>query len=202
MSSTGLKITGLQSDKTPPTLPAQELLSNVRLSSNTVSRYNDISPMPAPPIPRDTCRGSRDALSKHTSKESETINSPITPRNDIDEYESQRSLVNSMNSNLKNMMQPEHITQGDTQTQGAFKKPVFEDAVTVTPTSVRTSNMQTPINASTFSLTMETQQELSARKPYLKKTASALAKHAGGRSASGQTMLCQCGFGKEEGEMV
>lgn len=104
-------------------------------------------------------------------------------------------------------MQPEQITQGDTQTQNAFQPSVFEDAATVTPTSVRTSNMPTPLNTNSYSSIVEhlnTQRLDAIPKTKLShiNTVPGLAKKTGRRIARGQWMLCQCGFQAEEGEKV
>jgi hypothetical protein len=112
-----------------------------------------------------------------------------------------------MNGDLEDMMHPEQITQGDTQTQGVFRRSVFEDAVTVTPSSLRAGSvqstlLQTPPTTDTFPLLSDTQHHIAARKPYLKRTANALASEVGGRTASGQLVLCQCGCQKDEGGMV
>ena len=84
---------------------------------------------------------------------------------------------------------------------------VFEDAVTVTPSSLRASSvqstlLQTPPTTDTFPLLSDTQLHIEARKPYPRRTANALASEAGGRTASGQLVLCQCGCQKDEGGMV
>lgn len=124
-----------------------------------------------------------------------------------DNAESQSSLVRNMVGDLENMMQPEQITQGDTQTQSTYQRAGFEDAVTVTPTTMRAtpstgSRLRNHVSKDMFPLQSDTQQEIALRKPYLVKSAKALARKAGGRTATGQMVLCQCGFGENEGEMV
>ena len=128
-------------------------------------------------------------------------------RSDTEDVGRKSSLISSMNGDLEDMMHPEQITHGDTQTQSTFRRLVFEDAVTVTPSSLRapsvqSSHLQTPPTTDTFPLLSDTQHHIAARKPYLKRTANALANEAGGRTASGQMVLCQCGCQKEEGGMV
>jgi hypothetical protein len=163
--------------------------------------------MPPPPVPQHTAPSSRRATHVQHLEELERGQSFAVKDADRQDAERQSSLISSMNSGLEDMMQPEQITQGDTQTQGAFQHSAFEDAVTVTPTtfrgrSVQSSHLHTPITTDTFLLLAETQQTIAARKPYLLQSASALAKKAGGRTESGQMMLCQCGFGKDEGDTV
>jgi hypothetical protein len=205
-SSTLLKITGLQSAKSSRPGRTQEVPSNVKFSTN-VSRYNDVLLMPPPPVPQHTAPSSRRVTYVQHLEELERRQSLAVKDADRQDAERQSSLISSMNSDLEDMMQPEQITQGDTQTQGAFQHSAFEDAVTVTPTtfrgrSVQSSHLHTPITTDTFLLLAETQQTIAARKPYLLQSASALAKKAGGRTESGQMMLCQCGFGKDEGDTV
>lgn len=180
--------------------------SNVKFSTN-ISRYNDVILMPPPPVPQGTAPSSRRATYLQDLGDAESGQSLAVKEADRQDAERQSSLVSSMNSDLGDMMQPEQITQGDTQTQAGFQHSVFEDAVTVTPTtyrgrSVQSSHLHTPITTDTFPLLANTQQSIAARKPYLLQSANALAKKAGGRTESGQMMLCQCGLGKDEGDTV
>jgi hypothetical protein len=124
-----------------------------------------------------------------------------------DNAETQSSMVNSMSHDLQSMMHPEEITQGDTQAWGTLQQSAYEDSPTVTPTTThastrKTSLFSTIVSDDTFPLMPETQRNISARKPYHKKAAKALAEKAGGSNDTGQMVLCQCGFGKEEGDMV
>ena len=119
--------------------------------------------------------------------------------------ETQSSMVNSMSRDLHGMMHPEKITQGDTQAWGTFPQAAYEDSPTVTPTTPHASTRKTERFSTikdTFPLRPETKQDISARKPYLEKAAKALAEKAGGSNDTGQLVLCQCGFGKDEGDMV
>jgi hypothetical protein len=163
--------------------------------------------MPPPPVPQHTTPRSRHATYLQNLGELECGQSLAVKEADRHNAERQSSLVSSMNSDLGDMMQPEQITQGDTQTQGVFQHSGFEDAVTVTPTtfrgrSIQSSHLHTPVTTDTFPLLADTQRTIAARKPYLQQSANALAKKAGGRTESGQMMLCQCGLGKDEGDMV
>jgi len=130
----------------------------------------------------------------------------IVPKSD--NAEPQSSMVNSISHDLQGMMYPEEITQGDTQAWGGtFQQPAHEDSPTVTPTTTnasarKTGHFSTIVSNDTFPLSAETQQDITARKPYLKKAAKALAEKAGGSNETGQLVLCQCGFGKDEGDMV
>lgn len=163
--------------------------------------------MPPPPAPRRTISPSRSATTPHDPEEPQREQFEAIQEIDTQDMGRRSSLVNSMNGDLKDMMQPEQITQGDTQTQVVIQRSAFEDAVTVTPTtlrapSIQSSRLQTPVAMDTFPLLADTQHNIAARKPYLKRTATALAKKAGGRTESGQVVLCQCGFAKDEGDMV
>jgi hypothetical protein len=121
--------------------------------------------------------------------------------------ETQSSMVNNISHDLQSMMHPEEITQGDTQAWGTLQQSVYEDSPTVTPTTThastrKTGRFSTITSNDTFPLMAETQRNISARKPYHKKAAKALAGKAGGSNDTGQMVLCQCGVGKDEGEMV
>lgn len=163
--------------------------------------------MPPPAVPHRTISSRRNATSLRDSEGLERKQVAALGKSDKQDVERRSSLVNSMNGDLKDMMQPEQITQGDTQTQGGFQHFAFEDAVTVTPTTIRapsvqSSHMRTLVTTDTFPLLADTQNEIASRRLYLTQTASALASKAGGRTQSGQMVLCQCGFGKDEGDMV
>lgn len=204
-SSTLLKITGLQNDQSSHEGQTQEVPNCVKFTSN-VSRYNDVQLMPPPPVPhqKGTSRRNTISLQLEGLERKQVAALKRSGKQDVERWS---SLVNSMNGHLKDMMQPEQITQGDTQTQGGFQHFAFEDAVTVTPTTIRapsvqSSHLRTPITTDTFPLLAETQNNIASRRLYLTQTASALANKAGGRTQSGQMVLCQCGFGKDEGDMV
>ena len=205
-SSTALRITGLQNDKTSHTGQIQDIPSNIEFSSS-ISRYHDVQLVAPPPVTQQVGISSQDStfLSK-PERRGRDQPAPMR-RSDTQGVGRRSSLISSMNGDLEDMMHPEQITQGDTQTQGVFRRSVFEDAVTVTPSSLRAPSvqstlLQTPPTTDTFPLLSDTQHHIAARKPYLKRTANALASEAGGRTASGQLVLCQCGCQKDEGGMV
>lgn len=142
---------------------------------------------------------------RRTSTRSTSLTKRIPSKND--HAETQSSMVNSMSRDLQSMMHPEEITQGDTQAWGTLQQSAYQDSPTVTPATThastrKTGRFSTTISNDTFPLTAEAQQSISARKAYHKKTANALAEEAGGSNDTGQMVLCQCGFGEEEGEMV
>jgi hypothetical protein len=175
--------------------------------SFSVSRYHDILLVAPPPAKQ---QGSTPTIGSTFLSNSEgrgRDHAAAVQSFETQDVGRQPSLINNMNGDLDGMMHPEQITQGDTQTQGTSRRPVFEDATTVTPSSLRapsvqSSHPQTPPTTDTFPLLSDTQHHIVARKPYLKRTANALAGEAGGRTASGQLVLCQCGCQKEEGGMV
>ena len=213
--STLLRITGLQSDSSSQTRRSHDLPKKLNFSS-TVSRYNDVLLMPPPAVPLSQ-QFSEHATGplEHRISELDTKRRPSTrstgsttqiPSNG-DNAETQSSMVNSMSRDLHDMMHPEEITQGDTQAFGTLQQSAYEDSPTVTPTTTHTSTRKTgrfstTVSTDTFPLMAETQRKISARKPYHKKAAKALAEKAGGSNETGQMVLCQCGFGKEEGDMV
>ena len=204
-SSTMLRVTGLQNDKNAHTAQTQDVPSNLNFSSS-ISRYHDIL-MPPPSSTRRVGAPNRGATLLSNTEGLQGDQFVATQKSDTQDVGRRSSLTNSMNGDLAAMMLPEQITQGDTQTQGAFQRSVYEDAVTVTPSSLRapsiqSSHLQTPSTTDRFPLRPDTQHHIASRKPYLMKTANALASKAGGRTESGQFVLCQCGYQKEEGDMV
>lgn len=205
-SSTALRITGLQNDKTSHTGQIQDIPSNIEFSSS-ISRYHDVQLVAPPPVTQQVGISSQDSTFLSNSEGLGRDQPAAVRRSDTQDVGRRSSLISSMNGDLEDMMHPEQITQGDTQTQGVFRRSVFEDAVTVTPSSLRAPSvqstlLQTPPTTDTFPLLSDTQHHIAARKPYLKRTANALASEAGGRTASGQLVLCQCGCQKDEGGMV
>jgi hypothetical protein len=180
--------------------------SNLEFSSS-VSRYHDVYLVAPPTVTQQVGTSTRGSTFLSSSGGLGRDQVAAVQSSDTQDVGRRSSLISSMNGNLEDMMHPERITQGDTQTQGAFRRSVFEDAVTVTPSSLRapsvqSSHLQTPHATDTFPLLSDTQHHIAARKPYLKRTANALASEVGGRTASGQLVLCQCGCQKEEGGMV
>ena len=180
--------------------------SNIEFSSS-VSRYHDVHLVAPPPVTQQAGKSTRGSTSLSNAERLGRNQPAAVRRSDTQDVGRRSSLISSMNGDLEDMMHPERITQGDTQTQGTFRHSVVEDAVTVTPSSLRASSvqstlLQTPPTTDTFPLLSDTQLHIAARKPYLRRTANALASEAGGRTASGQLVLCQCGCQKDEGGMV
>lgn len=196
----------MQNGKTSHTGQTQDVPSNLEFSSK-VSRYHDVLLVAAAPAERQASKLARGSTFLGNPEGLGRDQHAAVQGSDTQDIGRRSSLVSSMNGDLEDMMHPEQITQGDTQTQGAFRRSVFEDAVTVTPSSLRapsvqSSHLQTPHATDTFPLLSDTQHHIASRKPYLKRTANALASEAGGRTASGQLILCQCGCQKDEGGMV
>jgi hypothetical protein len=213
--STLLRITGLQSDGSSQTRRSHDFPKKLNFST-IVSRYNDILLMPPPAVPlsQQVSEHATGSL-EHRLSELDTQRRPSTRSTGLtkriasknDNAEIQSSIVTSMSRHLQGMMHPEQITQGDTQAYGTLQQSAYEDSPTVTPTTTHASTRRmgrfsTIASNDTFPLLAETQQNISARKPYHKKAAKALAEKAGGSNDTGQMVLCQCGFGKEEGDMV
>lgn len=171
-------------------------------------------PPPAVPISQQVSEHATGSL-EHRVSELDTQRRPSTQSTGLpkrvtsknDNAETQSSMVTSMSRHLQGMMHPEQITQGDTQAYDTLQQSAYEDSPTVTPTTTqasirKTGRFSTIVSNDIFPLLVETQQNISARKPYHKKAAKALAEKAGGSNDTGQMVLCQCGFGKEEGDMV
>lgn len=196
----------MQNDKPSHTGQNQYVPSNMEFSSR-VSRYHDVLLVASAAATQQVGTSDRGSTFLHNSEDLERDRPAAVQGSDTQDVGRRSSLISSMNGDLEDMMHPENITQGDTQTKGALRRSVFEDAVTVTPSSLRapsvqSNHLQTPPTKDTFPLLSDTQHHIAARKPYLKRTANALASEAGGRTASGQMVLCQCGCQKEEGGMV
>jgi hypothetical protein len=213
--STLLRITGLQPDGSSQARRSHDLPKQLNFSS-TVSRYNDVLLMPPPAVPLshqffEHATGSLEGRSSELDTQRRPSTRSTASSNRIaskgGNAETQSSMVNSMSRDLQSMMHPEEITQGDTQAFGTLQQSAYEDSPTVSPTTAhastrRTERFSTIVSKDTFPLLAETQQNISARKPYHKKAAKALAAKAGGTNDTGEMVLCQCGFGKEEGDMV
>ena len=196
----------MQNDRTSHTGQTQDVPSNIEFSSN-ISRYHDVQLVAPPPVTQQVGISSQGSTFLSNPERLGRDQHAAVRRSDTEDFGRRSSLISSMNGDLKDMMHPERTTQGDTQTQGAFRRSVFEDAVTVTPSSlhapsVQSNLLQTPPTTDTFPLLSDTRHHIAARKPYLKRTANSLASEAGGRAASGQLVLCQCGCQKDEGGMV
>ena len=196
----------MQNDKASYTGQIQDVPNNLEFSSS-VSRYHDILQLALPSATQQVSTSSSSSTFLSNAHGLGQNQPAASQKSQTQDFGRRSSLVSSMNGDLEDMMLPERITQGDTQTQGPFRCSVFEDAVTVTPSSLRapsvqSSHLQTPPTTDTFPLLTDTQHHIAARKPYLKRTANALASEAGSRTASGQLVLCQCGCQRDEGGMV
>lgn len=224
-NSSNLKISGLQ-PKADQNAQYQQVPDRVAFI-HKVSRYIDVSKpshhstqnlRPQKPNERPETPLRNITLSPFGSKKSHTAKSPssrVTRGRMTKEAslslggrDTQQSLVNNMNDDLHGMMQPEQITQGDTQTQGVFNSTdTFPDASTATPTTIRAlvlgpDEIETPFKIAAYSLRSAIRKRVQSKKLELQSEVVALAQKAGGTTASGEIIVCQCGLRKEEGDMV
>jgi hypothetical protein len=122
-----------------------------------------------------------------------------TASSGVDEsFNTQSSNVPIMKRTIRGMMQFEHMTQGDTQSQG-FLHPPHSEGTTSPSTSTRLMP-SAPAPKATLSQAMV--MNLDESKATLRKKASRLAKSEGSKKQNSNLVLCQCGSAEEEGDMV
>ncbi|KAM0716335.1 hypothetical protein Q7P37_007780 [Cladosporium fusiforme] len=224
--SSHLKITGMQPD--PEQLGSNhihQLPNDLQFALDT-SRYTDVLAMPPPTLnqsrPQSNTNKVResstpDARPQHYRhlRDSSTDGpekSNVKPMDYVNgSGRTKSSLTDRMNSDLGRMMQPEQITQGDTQPQGNFfaSTSTFgdDDAPTATPTTIHASPVKATgtrlqSDQSAFKLKTNKKKEILKRKTDLTKTTREFAERAGGVTQTGQIVLCPCGGTGEEGDMV
>lgn len=193
----------------------------------STSRFEDVPAMAPPdtlnrPGPQESSNKARESqVSMSGSQQTEQIRS--SPANGMgrtlpeltgffeNNEGTQSTITKRMNSDLERMMQPEQITQGDTQTQGNLFRSTStigdEDAVTATPTTIHeppvgATETRLQNNQGAFSLKASKIQDILRRKESLKSTTMDIVEGAGAVLETGQIILCQCGFRGEEGDMV
>ncbi|KAK4978192.1 hypothetical protein LTR42_002570 [Elasticomyces elasticus] len=124
-----------------------------------------------------------------------------------DSINTQSGVTMKMKSAVGDMMQPQSITQGDTQTQHTMHPPppAFSESTespgrtTVSPPK----SIITPAVSSDRPMLSPTKaHKLAAEIPRLQQQALDAIKQAGRRPKGNDTTLCQCGYEKEEDEMV
>ena len=124
-----------------------------------------------------------------------------------DSFNTQASQIADMKGALNAMMHPERITQGETQTQQLAKGHAAVSEATQTPSGngdspSKTTESASPVKGSRPALSQHKANNIMAQKKSLRNVAHQLAQKAGSRTKSGQIILCQCGYAKEEGDMV
>jgi hypothetical protein len=115
-----------------------------------------------------------------------------------DDANTQSSVVPRMKTALNGMMYPEHMTQGDTQTQGLIRPPAAVSRVAESPPQ----NGKKHLPSQKMVLLPKVTQSLEAERSQLRKAVLAICKKAGMNTNQSEIVLCQCGHGKEEDAMV
>lgn len=120
-------------------------------------------------------------------------------------FNTQSSNIPEMKYALKTMMQPEHITQGDTQTQWFPLPPRTES--TEAPelgdeSPARTTEPPSPVKGTKPVLSQSVAKVLEDTKSDLRQAALKLAKEEGSRKKASDLILCHCECTQEEGDMV
>lgn len=135
-------------------------------------------------------QGARHSLLDSKSRSSFGYGMPNSPRShalqqdDTEENESQKTVAH-IKTALNAMAQPETFTQGDTQAASLPSAPQHPIP----------DNVKLEYNYGNLYHERTTTQ-------IIQHQAKELAKEIGGLTRSGQIILCQCGYSKEEGDMV
>ncbi|KAK0278486.1 hypothetical protein LTR35_009225 [Friedmanniomyces endolithicus] len=124
-----------------------------------------------------------------------------------DSVNTQSATTLAMTTAVRDMMQPDPITQGDTQTHTLIHlqpptlsmSPGTPDRTTASPRESSTLAACSPVKPA---LSPMKAQKLNKDRSSLQQQALALVKLAGSKSRRGHAVWCQCGHQKEEGDMV
>ncbi|SMQ49166.1 unnamed protein product [Zymoseptoria tritici ST99CH_1A5] len=124
----------------------------------------------------------------------------------------QSSVVPRMKSALGGMMLPEHLTQGDTQTQMPMRRPTAAArTISRVPNSPIEKEMSTaredslkqqPPVTTKMMLLPKLANLLEAKKSKLRKTALSLSQSTNTDADKEERVLCQCGLARDAGDMV
>lgn len=133
---------------------------------------------------------------RHTMNNTETIYSSLpdhalSPQPTHDQSFSVKAL--HIKQALQAMQEAEELTQGETQ----------PDSTMITQqTAVLSQRTSQVLSLVQLNYGEERIQALKSRESTARQTTCGLAREIGGRTASGQTILCLCGFALEEGDLV
>ncbi|KAF7189549.1 HORMA domain-containing protein 1 [Pseudocercospora fuligena] len=115
--------------------------------------------------------------------------------------DTQASNVPRMRGALRQMVIPDHLTQGDTQTQHLQDAKLLNEAASDSPHLSTHSSVPDPRSAKVI-LLPNVMQQLNSEKVKLQDAARKLAKISKSRAKKGDVVLCQCGIKQEQAAMV
>ncbi|KAK0355576.1 hypothetical protein LTR91_009914 [Friedmanniomyces endolithicus] len=139
--------------------------------------------------------------------QAESDHSIVSAPDTYDSVNTQSATTLAMTTAVRDMMQPEPITQGDTQTHTLIHlqpptlsmSPGTPDRTTASPRESPTLAACSPVKPA---LSPMKAQKLNKDRSRLQQQALALVKQAGSKSRRGHAVWCQCGHQNEEGDMV
>ena len=119
----------------------------------------------------------------------------------------QTSNIPEMKKALKTMMQPEHLTQGDTQIQIQAIPPRARSEISGSPARSNVSpskmtELDSPVKGDKPLLSQSVAKQLESSKYTLRQRARQLAKASGSKKNNSDFVVCQCGCTDDEGDMV
>ncbi|KAM3416644.1 Meiosis-specific protein hop1 [Cercospora zeina] len=109
--------------------------------------------------------------------------------------------VPEMKAGLQGMLKPEHLSQGDTQTQALLRPPIVDAS------GFEQSNPSAPLSASSTTsskllLLPNVAHQLESTKAKLKEKALRIVNAGPSKRKLGQVVLCQCGHAEKENDMI
>ena len=150
-----------------------------------------------------------DVLQRSLPTVDNAVTTPLAPVNSPyldDSLYTQSSNVPRMRTELDAMMRPEHISQGDTQPELQFYPDSmhsrrFDTHTHVGLPSTKLSERVASLQTSAPTLSQAIAEEPEGRKESLRQAAR---HHVddGKKSMTGEVVFCQCGYNKDEGDMV
>ena len=122
-----------------------------------------------------------------------------------DTLNTQSSNIPEMKEALRAMMQPEHITQGDTQTQW-FPPSTHSEGTETSDLSdvspLKDTAAPSPVRGAKLVLSQSVAKVLANAKPDLRRNAHQLATAGSKSKVASEVILCQCGHNEDEDDMV
>lgn len=126
------------------------------------------------------------------------------PTGVLDVNNTQSSDVAEMKTAFHAMMQPEQVTQGDTQTQGPFSGRRFASETTASPSRdlpspLTTQSYTAPRGDARLELSQSAAERLESERESKKRSKP---KSKSSKKKTQDVIACQCGYLREEGDMV
>lgn len=185
---------------------AGNVQQQTRNLTNAAKTNGMVTPMPTSDAPEFALLQRTKSAAADVSELPRSQSNKQLDASQLEAYSSntQSSNIPGMKKALNGMMQQEHMTQGDTQTQ-LYPPPQQSESTEIPDLSDLSPSKETdfgsPVRGTKPMLSQSVAKFLEKAKPSLHQAARKLAKAPSTKSTS-DIVLCQCGHDEDEGDMV